>query len=386
MIIAILGRQPALGLAELESVYGADAVQAIGDHAASVSVEHVDPTLLGGTIKLAKPLVELPTTDWRKLASACEKQLPGFLADLPEGKLRLGLSVYGLQVTTQQLFRSGLELKKIGRAEGRSVRIVPATGLALNSAQVLHNQMTGPTGMELAFIKNGTTTWLAQTTWVQDVDDYARRDYGRPRRDAFVGMLPPKLAQIMLNLAGVTPGQRVLDPFCGTGVVLQEAALRGCTVYGTDLQERMVDFTRDNLQWLQEAYNVKFDPMLEVADATNARWRPPIDHIVCETYLGQPLSGLPKPEKLAEIMRDCDTIISKFLRNAHGQVTSGSRLCIAVPAWRVGGTFKHLPLLDRLKDLGYNRVRFQQTKAKDELVYHREDQIVARELLVLTVS
>jgi hypothetical protein len=36
---------------------------------------------------------------------------------------------------------------------------------------------------------------------VQDIDAYAERDFERPMRDAFVGMLPPKLAQIMLNLA-----------------------------------------------------------------------------------------------------------------------------------------------------------------------------------------
>ncbi len=385
MVIAILGRQPKLGLAELESLYDVSAVQPLGDHAALLNVDNVDGQLLGGTIKLAKPLIELPYTDWSKLSAYCARVLPDHLGYLPEGKLKLGLSVYGLPVTSPQLFRSGLELKKVCRLSKRSVRIVPATGTVLNSAQVLHNQMTGSLGMELNFIKNGTKTWLAQTTWVQDIDDYSRRDYGRPRRDAFVGMLPPKLAQIMLHLANVQLGDRVLDPFCGTGVVLQEAALMGCEVSGADIDERMVAFSRENLTWLQDIYKIKIYPQLEVADATKTTWQAPIGHIVCETYLGQPLSGLPKPEKLSEIKNDCNTIIGKFLNNLHRQLKAGSRLCVAVPAWQVGLRLHHLPLLDRLEEIGYNRLRFKHA-SWDDLVYHREGQIVARELLVLEVK
>ena len=386
MVIAILGRQPKLGLAELESLYGADAVQPLGDHSALLDVDQVDGRLLGGTIKLAKPLTELPYTDWNKLSAYTAKALPEHLAYLPEGKLKLGLSVYGLSITAPQLFRSGLALKKVCRANKRSVRIVPATGQTLNSAQVLHNQMTGSLGMELNYIKNGNKTWLAQTTWVQDIDDYSRRDYGRPKRDAFVGMLPPKLAQTMLHLAKVNPGDRVLDPFCGTGVVLQEAALLGCKINGSDVDARMIDFSRENLKWLQDIYRVEIDAQLDVADATKNKWQQPVGHVVCETYLGQPLSGLPAPEKLGTIISDCNTIISKFLTNLKPQLkTSDSPLCIAVPAWRVGGGFKHLPLLDRLEEMGYNRLRFKHA-SWDDLVYHREDQIVARELLVLEVK
>ncbi|HSE61021.1 MAG TPA: DNA methyltransferase [Candidatus Saccharimonadales bacterium] len=385
MIIAILGRQPRIGLAELESLYGAVHVSPLGDHAATINAE-VEPARLGSVLKIAKPLQELAFTDWRKITRHIIDSLPEHLANLPEGKVKIGLSAYGLPVTAQHLFRTGLEIKKAARADKRSVRVVPSNDTAVNSAQVLHNGLTGELGMELLFIRHGNKTTIAQTSWVQDIDDYARRDYGRPRRDAFVGMLPPKLAQTMLNLAQVRPGEQVLDPFCGTGVVLQEAALLGCPVYGTDASEKMVRYTRDNLHWLDEIYLRRTQPYLEVLDAASATWRAPLEHIVCETYLGQPLSGLPKPDKLAEIIRDCDTIISKFLKNVHPQLQPNTRHTIAVPAWRANSTFKHLPLLDRLEALGYNRVRFTHAPTEGDLLYHREDQIVARELLVLTVK
>jgi tRNA G10 N-methylase Trm11 len=381
MHIAILGRQGKLGLAELESLLGAQNVQPLGREAAFINGS-VDPTRLGGVMRLASPIAELPSTNWYQIAGLLEKHLPALLADMPEGKIKLGISALGLNVGEKQLFATGLSLKKTARAHGHSVRIVPNTSAELNSAQVLRNQLTGELGIELLLVKHGSKTQLARTTWVQDVDAYAKRDFGRPHRDAFVGMLPPKLAQTMLNLAKVEPQTRVLDPFCGTGVVLQEAALLGCAVYGTDLNERMVKYTRDNLAWLAEAYKTNFDIYFETADATNHTWRPPLESVVCETYLGQPLSGLPKPEKLTEIIRDCNTIISKFLRNLHPQLKPGTRCTVAVPAWRVGTSFKRLELLDHLEDLGYNRVRFQHA-SDDDLIYHREDQIVARQLLVL---
>jgi len=44
--------------------------------------------------------------------------------------------------------------------------------------------------------------------------------------------------------------------------------------------------------------------------------------------------------------------------------------------------FKHLPVLDQLTDLGYNRMVLERVPAKD-LLYFRPDQVVARELVIL---
>lgn len=382
-MIAILGRQPKIGLAELESLFGK--VKPIGDSAALIAQNKVALKHLGGTIKLARPLTELQTTDWSKISDYLIKNLPEHLDHLPSGKIKLGISVYGVKLKPHNIFKTGLELKKIARSQRRSLRFIPASKTALNSAQVMHNQLISPLGMELCVIKDGPKTWLAQTTEVQDVDDYARRDYGRPKRDAFVGMLPPKLAQQMLNMAQVTQRQNVLDPFCGTGVVLQEAALIGCNIYGSDISEKMISYSQENLDWLAESYNIKINSRLEAADATTTRWPQPIDHVVCETYLGQPLSGLPNPDKLDQIIGNCNLITEKFLKNLRSQVPKSTRHCIAVPAWRTKNGFRHLPALDHLENLGYNRIKFEHSDWR-HLIYHREDQIVARELLVLSVK
>lgn len=387
MIIAILGRQPELGLAELESRFGAEAVTPLSPHAAQVAVEldSVPAHLLGSTVKLARPLATLPTTDWQKVLDHCRKLLPELAADMPSGKVKLGLSAYDLNVSLKTMQRSGLELKKAIKQAGRSVRIVPNTASELNSAQILHNQLTSDLGCELLIIGAGSQTHLAQTYHVQDIDDYARRDFGRPKRDAFVGMLPPKLAQTMLNLAQVKPGERVLDAFCGTGVVLQEAALMGCQLYGTDLSERMIDYTRINLDWLEKTYHIEVKADLLADDARSATWQPPIDAAVSESYLGRPMTTLPPKNTLESIMKECDDIAREFLTNLRKQIKPGTRLCIAVPAWAYAKGFISLDVVDDLEKIGYNRVSFRHTR-QQTLRYHRSDQIVARELLVLTAK
>jgi tRNA G10 N-methylase Trm11 len=387
MVICILGRQPALGMAELESRFGSAPLSALGDVAARIEVdaEAIPFPLLGSVMKFATPLATFESVEWSTVVALTSEKLIELLDIMPEGKIKLGLSVYDMPINIKTLQRSSLELKKVVRDTGRSVRVVPNTTLELNSAQVIHNRLTTEVGCELLIIRDGRQTHLARTLYVQDIDDYARRDFGRPKRDSFVGMLPPKLAQTMLNLAQVAPGNRMLDPFCGTGVVLQEAALMNVDLYGTDVSERMIEYTQRNLAWLKSTYHIDFNATFEPADATTASWKPPIDSVVCETYLGQPMIALPEPQKLNRIMSECNDITAKFLENLCKQLAAGTRCTIAVPAWFDGRKFKHLPVIDDLEKIGYNRISFKHA-SNHELIYHRSDQMVARELLVITVK
>lgn len=394
--LLILGRQPELGLVELESLYGAVALLSAGPHAVLVNVapQNINFSRLGGASKFCRVIHVLETTQWRQVEKFLMDAGPAHATSLPEGKLQLGLSVIGYSINVRQLESTGLNLKKVIRKTGRSVRLVPNKELELNTAQVHHNKLTGPMGWELVIINDGDRTIIGQTLEVQDIASYTYRDRERPKRDARVGMLPPKLAQMLVNLAvgSLTPdnqpnGQVVLDPFCGTGVLLQEAALMGYQSYGTDLEQRMIDYSEQNLEWLQEHYKVNHEvPKLAKGDATNFVWEMPVTYVAGETYLGKPFTSAPAPEALAQTIADCNLIIKKFLRNIHSQVESGTRFCLAVPAWATPNgqnKFKFLPLVDQISDLGYNRVSFEHA-GNDELIYFRPDQYVARQLLVIS--
>ncbi len=389
MYIALLGRQPEISIAELEQVYGD--VSWFSETSALVeTTEPIDIQRLGGSQKIGRVVLTLPARDWRtvsmKIVSHYTKAWAAF-----EGKLTLGISVYGADVPVRDIQKTGLILKSKLKQSGASLRLIPNQEAALSTATSHHNKL-GLTDnkVELLVIRGRDQVIVAESIGAQNITALAARDQGRPRRDAFVGMLPPKLAQIMINLAGPLSGgkkeapARILDPFCGTGVILQEALLLRHAAYGTDLAEKMVRYSHDNLTWLQEHAGItSANWEVHEGDAMTTEWHGPIDAVVSETYLGQPFSAPPSSSKLTEVRGNCHHIVSAFLKNLAGQIAPGTPVVIAVPAWRaIDGSFTHLPLVKDLERLGYEEMSLR-TVRPDQLLYFRPDQVVAREILLL---
>ena len=383
MHIAILGRQPALGVAELEQLYGASSVRWFSDSSAIVDSPKFDFNRLGGTQKAGRVVAEL-SGDWRKVSMRIVREYTLAWAD-HQGKITLGLSAYGFTATAREVQKTGIILKSKLKEKGVSLRLVPNAEPALNTATSHHNKLgLSDNHVELLVVRAGNgKVVVAESVGAQNITDLASRDQARPRTDSFVGMLPPKLARMMVNLTGVASG-RLLDPFCGTGVLLQEAALLGFDVYGTDLSEKMVRYSTENLDWLTNRYSLDSKVVIEQGDAMTHAWVGSLDAIATETYLGQPFSAPPSPAKLTEVRGNCNHIISEFLKNIAPQLDDGTPLCVAVPAWRdTMGNFTHLPLVKNLGKLGYKQIELQHVTA-EQLLYYREDQVVARELLLLT--
>lgn len=391
MYIAILGRQPALGLAELERLFGN--VRRFSDHSALIDTDAViDIERLGGSLKVGRVVLDLPggkKNDWRSVSMAIVNHYAKKYAG-HEGKITLGISAYEIPTNVREVQKTGIVLKGKLKTSGVSLRLIPNAEPALSTATSHHNKLglsDNKIELIIAQARNGQVV-IAESVGSQNITALAARDQGRPKRDAFVGMLPPKLAQIMINLAAgdSTNEARLLDPFCGTGVILQEAALLGYSVYGTDLSEKMIRYSRDNLNWLQDSHRISFDWYLHEGDATDTKWQQPIDIVTAETYLGQPFSAPPSATKLTEVRGNCDHITRGFLKNLAAQTKPSTPVCIAIPAWRaVDGSFTHLPLIKDLAKLGFTEVRLSTVKPED-LLYYREDQVVARELLILKRS
>ncbi len=412
-IISLLGRQPELSIAELEQRFGSDNVQPFSELGALVETDVFDIQKLGGAIKAGVVIAELERVDWARLSrDIVQRYLKTLKGD---GKLTLGISVYGQNVQPRDVQRTGLALKQALKKQGRSVRLIPNDTSALSTATAHHNKLgLSPNKIELLVVYGPKSVIIAESIGTQNITALAARDQGRPKRDAFVGMLPPKLALMMINLSGAlrditvessqssgaqqsvdpqgklllkaddktTNTPTLLDPFCGTGVVLQEAALLGFHVYGPDLAEKMVDYSTANMEWLAAKHRIN-SVRIEPGDAIEHQWQLPIDAVVAETYLGQPFSAPPAPDKLEKVRRIVDEITEKFLSNLASQTKPGTPLCLAVPAWRdTTGWFTFLSTVKKLDSLGYEWQQLQNVDAT-KLIYYREDQVVARQLLLL---
>lgn len=371
--LAVLGRQPEISIAELEALSGISwreipSSDGVPNLALSRSVTPSDGahipleiSRLGGVMKSAVELEEKPLD---------------YLMGLPEGKITFGVSDYSKKATKKTAITEALKLKRVLVKNGRSVRVVDNKEAVLSTATSLHNGLSGKNERKIELIKIDSD-WY-KVIGVQDIDAYAKRDQARPARDAKVGMLPPKLAQILINLCGpLKPGTVLLDPFCGTGVVLQEAYLMGLSPYGTDISERMVEYSKKNLNWL-----ISEDSQfrIEVGDAINYQWGQQIDAVACEGYLGKPFSKTPTEMELKEQKQECGAIVLGFLKNLAGQIKKDTPVTIAVPAWlRDNGEYSRLDILDEIAKLGYN----VNNKTREGLLYRRVGQVVARDILIL---
>ncbi len=359
--LAVLGRQPRISLAELERLFSD--VEFFGGNLAMLTSDgKPDINKLGGTIKLARPLTVSP-----------EK----YLLDLDfDGKFVIGVSDYSKGASGRKSQMLALKIKRVLKKEGRSVRVLENKTADLSTATVFHNQLGEKPG-HFELIKYNNTWYVG--IGVQNINAYRDRDQNRPSRDAKNGMLPPKLAQILINLCGsLKNGATVLDPFCGTGVVLQEALLMGYKAYGTDISERIVGFAQKNLEWLG-----KGEFKLAVGDAQDFVWEQPIDAVAFEGYLGPPMSLPPAEIKLKTVMSEIKPLYRNVLKNLSGQLKSGTPVVMAVPAWlRPDGRYQRLNLLDEIEELGYNVIKYNNLSQED-LLYFRDGQIVAREIIVL---
>jgi tRNA (guanine10-N2)-dimethyltransferase len=61
----------------------------------------------------------------------------------------------------------------------------------------------------------------------------------------------PKIARALVNLSSMKKNEVMLDPFCGTGGILIEAGLLGAQVIGSDIEKKMIEGCRKNLEFYQ---------------------------------------------------------------------------------------------------------------------------------------
>ena len=111
--------------------------------------------------------------------------------------------------------------------------------------------------------------------------------------------LPPALARAAANLGRIRPGDRVLDPFVGTGALLAEAGLLGARVYGIDRDADMIRGALRNLEHL------KVTPeSLRVGDAGEVDFEPSglcFDAILTDPPYGRSsTTGGEGPDRLVE--------------------------------------------------------------------------------------
>ncbi|MBP9814548.1 hypothetical protein KBC80_05190 [Candidatus Woesebacteria bacterium] len=372
----ILGRTPELGFLELQSLYpritrlSAGIAILDGDVDAKAAMMQ-----LGGTIKIAQMIGEVSEIQ--------TEQLVDVLVPLShEGKIVFGVSVYGDPTKVSASVLRALKNELVNR--NIVTRYIEAKHESTLSSVVVTKQHA----VDLVIVVHNGGYILAHTVAVQDFEDWNVRDFGRPAADPKRGMLPPKVARMIVNIAGSTEtsGKRtLLDPFCGVGTILGEALLADWNVVGSDIDPVAIVKTEKNLAWLRSQYGLlqRKVPALFTVDATHistVQKSDSVDAIVTEPFMGDPSFGGKHATVTHELVKNTLKGLEKLyigcLREWTHVLKSGGQIVIALPEYSVQGRVLTVKsIVDRCESLGY-------TLVAGPIEYSRPQAMVRRQFFV----
>ncbi len=287
-----------------------------------------------------------------------------------------------------------MSLKRALGLKGTRVVFPAARRPDLSTAQLLHNKLPRE-GTAIFLLAREDNVDVVTIDTIQDIEAYARRDRGRPYADPGRGMLPPKVAQILLNLSLVPRGGTVYDPFCGVGTIPMEALLMGLPVVASDASPTQVGRTRENISWLLSrslhAVDLKHQVFAQdIRKGIPALPPQSVDAIVTEGWLGPARTTPPPPREADEIFSRSGALVQQLLSSMKAVVRDQARTVIALPAFRVGKRVLHFPL-ERVRLAGWKReplvaAEWQahplfRESHRGTLLYGRPDAIVLREIV-----
>jgi tRNA G10 N-methylase Trm11 len=305
--------------------------------------------ILGGTIKIFQILTKNEKVKTKNYSehSVLDLLIESLKAK-EDHKVDFGISWYARNLP-QNLLKFGLKIKKSLKKQGFSVRYVESKEPDLSSILSTKNDLDGG-GIEVGIFQNiqhptsdpaigggniqhqASDLAIGKLLAVNNPYNWSERDFDKPAFDKHSGMVPPKLARMMVNLA---LGEEfkiqnlkfkintknlnsklkiencndcvVVDPFCGSGNILMEAMMLGCDVVGSDISSKSVEDTKANLAWLTQNlklktknYNSKLKTNIFQADATGTEYLEKLTAyclpltterqlaVVTEPYLGEP--------------------------------------------------------------------------------------------------
>ncbi|MBU0707022.1 hypothetical protein KKG41_01485 [Patescibacteria group bacterium] len=337
---------------------------------------------LGGTIKIGHILSTVSSNQVLKKLPQHE-----FLQQLLKNDKRVvfGISSYATKggLNFKQIKDIGLNIKNSYRAAGQSARWVSSKENPLSSVVVTRNGLLKKGG-EIVVIFDDKQAHLGHTLAVQDYQAYSSRDFGRPTRDMKQGMLPPKLAQILINLAQLKTCDTIMDPFCGGGTILQEAWLMGITnLIGSDINPQAIKSTKSNLAWMRKSLNLGLKNLRLInRDVRQLNMsHNSVTAIVTEPYLGP--TDLPRrSNELNKIFLDLDKLYLNSFKVFKKILRQDGRVVIVFPRYVTKRKDYRVNIINNILKLGFELASYPNWVGQLPLVYKRPGQGIAREIYV----
>ena len=421
---------------------------------------------LGGVVKFGEVVLEKGDKGergYRGYKGDSGEELAGFILENVDKKKKVyfGFSVVDGPASLRGckgVMKLGLEVKKILKDKGVRSRFVTSKEEELSSVVVKKNKLVSEQGVEFVFIQNANLQMgcestnceslrtdadiagsflVGRTLEVQEFSEFSARDYGRPERDMKVGMIPLKLARMMINIAGADKQAKIVDPFCGGGTILQELLLLGYQdIVGGDISPEMIRQAKVNLDWLDVDKGdsppspIRRGSGLRGVSAPSPRLRAgrslrgdrvrlycgdarkmtgiipknSVDAIVTEPYLGPGLFGKESRGEILEIKKELEKLYLETFFEFRKVLKRGGVVVMVWPVWCDDGVnrvkvnrvnndgFVFLDILEGVERMGFKPVLGEgagdlvKLTERGSVVYGRRGQKVMREVVKFGVE
>ena len=402
-IVFQLGNNSELSRAEIDSVFVCrDGITTKNFYEVNIPKQMVRRKFheLGGSVRAFEKKFEGET--FGEVLAEIKKDIK---KNAVEGKkMRIG-SFFFPKSVGQKFSDFAKKTKLFAKEEGISLRIVNRGSQNLDSSAVIKEKILNDGNAEYGIIQQQKKWWLLRTLEIQEVEGFVQRDMKKPVRDMKLGMMPPKMARMMINITrneGELPS-KVYDPFCGTGTVLLEAMDMGLKISGSDLSMKMVESTEKNTTWLFNEMNkedlvlakqreqfsgqkekhdrplfindiFKKDASKEFSDDDARRVRGGV--VVGEGFLGKIMHKPITEDQFWDLKDELFPLYRKFLF-ALSQINI-QKIIFGFPFWK-GESQKYSfskKLCEFLEKMGY--------ESNHITSYLREGQVVGREIILFT--
>lgn len=363
--IFILGRDPELSLLELKAYLDSRGIKHelidSSDKAALLKLPEIDFGAmikdLGGTSKIGEVFEELGGAN---------------LFNTKSNKINYAISVY--DDTHIDDLKNELKRKFKEERLKATIKNPGHEDDFLGPSEVVKHELLVK-GFEI-IAYNGA---YAKTIAVFNPYEYESRDKSRPAQRP-LEMVSIRLAKILINLSGAKPGMAVLDPFCGIGVILQEAMLMGIDSVGIDNDKEAVAASLKNTEWIRNMFNCTAKCKVVHGDSTKPL-NIKADAVATEPFLGPLLRKIPMENEALKIANQLKPMYDSLLKSLRNSVKG--RIAIVAPRFRlysgkrIGVDFERL-----MKENGYKQAEILQD-IKFPITYLGQRGIIEREIWVI---
>lgn len=334
---------------------------------------------LGGTIAIG-----------RVLFSGKAEELIKEIKNKPIYRGRENKVIYSvLNYSDEGIFSSVLDaIKENFRNERLKARYKGVSGtIKLQSREIVHGSPEKILLRDMNYFlfsdKNNGEVSFGYLEESYDSAEAEKRDMKKPyRRESLA--ISPRLARILVNLSQVKEKETLLDPFCGIGVILGEALLKGINVFGVDINGSAVNNARQNISWLKNNYKIDANFKIACGDSKKIRVNR-VDGIATEPSLGELLKNVVLREKANGIITEFENLMIDVLNNVKKGMKKGVKIAFTSPLiktqkGRVGCNIENI-----CEKTGLKVYEINNSHTKFPIQEYREEQILGREVFVLVL-